>query len=1213
LAVEKNGRLTTVVKQTGAMSDLWKIATDTGGTFTDCWACRPDGVELRKKVLSSGKLRVRVTADYRLLAHDLPSKARFFRGWICEIAEHRCAVVDYDASTQRLVVVDGPVFSGEILVELSTGESAPVVGVRLLTETCLEESFPLLEFRASTTLATNALLEGKAAPTTLYVTRGFRDLLEIADQRRPELFALEHRKRPALTSRVLEVSDRLHVSGEVLEALELPSELAAGAVAISLLHSWQNPQHEQQLAAAFAPAEVSCSAQVAGEIGYLARTETAVVNASLQPVMGQFLAQIARSLPLDAKLDIMTSQGSLAPSSAFLPKDTLLSGPAGGVLAAAVLGRRTGRRRLLTLDMGGTSTDVARWDGELHYQFQQIVGQARILSPSLRIETVAAGGGSICHLGPEGLTVGPESAGASPGPACYGCGGPLTLTDVNLLLGRIDPERAAVPLFIAESRHRLQMLQQHLQAEGWPTRTDGELLNALLDIAIERMAAAVRKISVREGCDPADYTLIAFGGAGPQHACAVAERLGIREILVPKNAGLFSAWGAGQARREVTVSRQVLCPLAALVIPAEEMRAEARGKLSGSITEEWLAEVRLQGQETALILRFAAAADLPVLFANAYRQLYGCRPPQARALEVAAIRLVVGEATSASAEEKFGQNNTVGPQLIQDAFSTLVLDASWSAATGDGGTLLLQRTHDEVVSTPSLSLEVFRCRFEGLVDTMGAQLQRTAVSTNVKERLDFSCALLDVGGRLVMNAPHIPVHLGALGECVRQVVSRVTPQPGEIIVTNDPSCAGSHLPDVSVICPVFDAMGGLLGYTANRAHHAEIGGMVPGSMPPLAESLHQEGVLIRPQVLVRAGAMLEAEMRELLLAGPYPTRNVEDNIADLRAQVASAQAGATALQQLAAECGADRVRAELHRIIDTTANAFARKLLARGSWQVQRTEVFDDGWQVQVALRSDGQRLEVDFTGSSPQHPYSRNATSAVVRSAVLYVLRLWLNEDVSLNEGLMQAVELRIPVGFLNPEFTADPQQCPAVVAGNVETSQRLVSCLLKALEIQSDSQTTMNNVIFGNQQFGHYETLGGGAGAGPGYAGASALHTHMTNTAITDVEILERRYPVRIREFSIRKGSGGRGEWAGGDGLVREYVFDAPITVSFLTENRVTAPQGLQGGGDGLRGIQRLFSGGVWHDLGSSGTVQVTSGDVLRVETPGGAAYGEANDENT
>lgn len=1215
----------------------WLIAADRGGTFTDCLSRDPMGRMKRCKVLSRGVLRLTVeqrigaqTLVVRLPEEELPED--FFRGWKCEGSGGSMAVSH--ASEEGVLTFREPMpeaWQAGAVVELLTGESAPVVGARLLTLTPLHGDFPDLEFRLATTLATNALLEGTGAPTALFITEGFADLPVIGDQRRAELFALGHEREPALHTHVVEIKARMDAAGRVLcdpdEAALLSAAgrlVAAGctSAAVALMHSDVNPAHEQFVEEMLRRAgfsSISLSSELAPVIRLLPRTQTAIINAVLAPVIGAFVQSVR--VPLERrvrKFHVMNSAGSLEEPRSFHPKDSLLSGPAGGVRGCAALAKSCGLRKVLTLDMGGTSTDVARWDGDFTYQFEQHHGRSVILAPSLRIETVAAGGGSICDVTAEGLTVGPRSAGADPGPACYGCGGPLTLTDVNLLLGRLDPARAGHPLLDAPARARLAELKTKMNARGLPVPdNDGPLLRGLLDIAVSRMVEAVRRISVRDGCDPAEYALVAFGGAGPQHACAIAEQLGIREIYVARDAGLLSASGVLHAAVEQIAVRQLLQPIgevnAAFVMAEVEAEALAKlGSARGAISRR-MAEVRLRGQSTALAIDFTDAGSLASAYRNEHAWLYGYELPADASIELVSLRAIAAVPPPEPEREGFPADArvTTGPALIQDAFSTLVIEPGWQAVQGRRGTSKLTRTAGAAPRAEvavAAAAELFRCRFQGVVDAMGSLLRRTAVSTNVKERLDYSCALLDAAGRLVMNAPHIPVHLGALGECVRRVAAVLPPQPGDVLVTNDPAFGGSHLPDVTVLCPVFGKSGNLIAWTANRAHHAEIGGITPGSMPANAACLAEEGVVIPPMHLVRAGVPCEKDIAALLTGGPWPTRALSDNLADLNAQLAAARHGSRALLTMCEAHGEDEITARLAALTAQARDAFARRLARAGEFDLSTTEHLDDGTPLAVRLIHRGARLTIDLTGSGTVHPGNRNATAAIVRSAVLYVLRLWTGEPIPLNEGLFDAVDLIVPEGILSPRFSTDPGQSPAVVGGNVESSQRLVDTLLRALGLEACSQGTMNNVIFGNDTFGHYETIGGGAGAGPGYAGLSGVHTHMTNTAITDPEIIERRYPVRIEEFSLRRGSGGAGKWTGGDGIVRSYRFLAPLTVSLLTEHRTQPPFGMEGGGDGSPGRQFLIRDGHEQTLPGTAQLSVQSGDILRMETPGGGGWGAA-----
>ncbi len=1221
----------------------WTIAADRGGTFTDCLARDPLGLMSRCKVLSRGVVRVEIleraglrSLVVRTVEKNLPED--FFRGWEAAAAGFVVTVRSWFGGMLVTKEEMPPCFAAGQGMDLFTGESAPVLGARILTGTLLRGSFPEIEYRLATTLATNALLEGNVSRTVLFITEGFGDLLVIGDQRRAQLFALGHLREAALYAEVVEVTGRMDASGAVLRELDASvlerhaRALAARGItsaAVALMHSDVNAAHELRIADILKSAgftSLSLSSALAPVVRLLPRAQTAVVNAVLAPVMDGFVHSVRSPLGNGARrFYVMASSGGLEDPQDFRAMNSLLSGPAGGVRGCAALARSCGLAKALTLDMGGTSTDVARWDGDFIYQFEQQCGRSVILAPALRIETVAAGGGSICDVTGEGLTVGPRSAGADPGPACYGGGGPLTLTDVNLLLGRLDPDKAGIPLRREPALRRLAELKASMAARGLPVpEEDAPLLRGLLNIAIACTVEAVRRISVRDGCDPSGYALIAFGGAGPQHACAIAEQLGIREILVPRDAGVLSASGVLHAPVEKFALRQVLLPLeevcatceGAELLEAVEHEAKIDLADARGVIRRRIAELRLLGQNTALSIDFTGLSELRDAFRTEHHRLYGYELPERAVIELVSLRAVAGVPPAEVPVEVFEAANPLsGPVLIQDAFSTLVIDPGWSALQGSRGTWKLSRS----ITVPALSpgrtaeaavAELFRCRFQGMVDAMGSMLRRTAISTNIKERLDYSCALLDSQGRLVMNAPHIPVHLGALGECVRRVAATISPQEGDVLITNDPAFGGSHLPDVTVMYPVFAPSGKLLGWTANRAHHAEIGGITPGSMPAGATCLAEEGVVIPPRHLVRGGESCEVEIAAMFTTAEFPSRCPDDNIADLRAQHAAARHGAQALLALCAHYGEEVILARLEGLTNQARDAFARTLRDVGPLETAATEYLDDGTPLSVRLTGDGTRLHIDFTGSGPVHPGNRNATTAIVRSAVLYVLRLWTGEAIPLNEGLFENVTLHIPSGILSPEFDADPRHSPAVVGGNVETSQRLVDALLRALGLEAGSQGTMNNVIFGSPQFGHYETIGGGSGAGFGYCGLNAVHTHMTNTAITDPEIVERRYPVRITEFSIRRGSGGAGKWRGGDGIVREYEFLAPLTVSLLTEHRKEQPYGVLGGQPGQCGRQLLLRGDDEIVLPGTARVDVLPGDRLRMETPGGGGWGAAEE---
>ncbi|MBB5030674.1 hydantoinase B/oxoprolinase family protein [Prosthecobacter vanneervenii] len=1185
---------------------MWRIAADTGGTFTDCHALDPQGQESRCKVLSTGHLRAVVaggTDAVFQLSGLPPLPAGLLNGFQVNTVGMSDArtITAHDSATGQITLDATAAWHPGTLLELTTGEEAPVLGARILTRTPPDGDFPPMKLRIATTRATNALLEHKGGRIALFITQGFGDLLQIGDQRRSDLFALKHEPRVLFHEVVCEVPERISLTGEVIEPLDEASVRSAACefitsgittAAISLLHGHAQPQHELRVAAILRECgftHLTLSHQTAAFAKLLPRTQSTVADAYLHAPVQSFLNGIRKVSP---DMQVMTSAGGLKTADDIRPKDMLLSGPAGGAIGAANAARLLGISKIITLDMGGTSTDVARIDSRPGYRFSQNVAGMQLLAPCVAIETVAAGGGSICHLTHHGLAVGPQSAGSNPGPACYGKGGPLTITDVNLLLGRFDPARAPIPLDMDAARRRLSELHAQTGSAG----TETELLHSLLRLAVEHMTDAIRRISIGEGYDPAEHALLAFGGAGPQHACAVAEALGMQTILVPEHAGILSAVGLQEAVPEQIFEKEIRQPLeSALAILPAVLAALPPGERTQ------IAELRLKGQDTPLQVEFVDPPNLPQLYARVYERLFGYPPPAGRAIELVSLRIIVREpqATASATALNFETLNPT-PTLLQDAFSTIVIAPGWTVEKVAGFGHVLRSARVSGIA-PTLERDLLRHRFHSIVSDMGALLCRTSISTNIRERLDFSCALLDPHGHLLSSAPHIPVHLGALGVCVREVTKAVPMLPGDTIITNHPAYGGSHLPDVTLITPVHDARQRLIGYIANRAHHAEIGGITPGSMPANATRLIEEGVVIAPQHLIRGGVSCFDDIITLLTTAAYPTRNLADNIADLHAQLAANLHGAERLRALAD----DSLQGLMQGILNHSA-AVMRTQIARLPDSISAQESLDDGSVIAVTIRKSSGKLILDFTGTSAVHPRNLNATTAIIRSAVLYVMRLMLQEDLPLNEGLTQPVEIICPESLLNPTFTGDAARDPAVVGGNVEVSQRLVDTLIKALGLQACSQGTMNNFLFGGAGFGYYETIAGGAGAGQGYHGAHALHTHMTNTAITDPEIIEQRYPVRLRQFAIRRGSGGAGEWHGGDGVIREFEFLQPLTVSLLTQHRLEAPFGLHGGSAGKCGRQTLMRNGVSTPLEGCMSFDVEAGDRVIMETPGGGGWG-------
>ena len=1260
----------------------WKICVDTGGTFTDCLAIDPQGELHRTKVLSSSALRGKITslpaAD--VLYTDAPwcTSAGLLRGYRLRILgatdtttkqpAETCSILQSDEMGRLTLTHLPPAAVVGAAFEITADEEAPVLAARLITGTSLGDPLPSMQLRLATTRGTNALLEGKGVATALFVTRGFGDLLRIGDQQRPHLFDLHVQKTPPLTEQVVEVDERLDAKGQVIRPIcldglegQVQALLADGirAAAVALLHSYRNPDHERQVACFLRERgfdTVAVSSELASLIKILPRAQTAVVEASLHPIIDGYLQRVASQV--SGTIHALTSAGGLVEASRYRAKDSLLSGPAGGVAGAAAAGLASGESRVISFDMGGTSTDVARWDGDFEYQFEHTVGNARLVAPALAIETVAAGGGSICRFVEGRLRVGPDSAGADPGPGCYGAGGPLTVTDVNLLLGRLDPERFGIPIDPTAAETRLHEILQQMAREN-AEATAEQVLSGLIQIADERMAAAIGRVSVEKGYDPADHTLVAFGGAGAQHACGVAACLGIGRILVPVDASLLSARGLGVAVVERFAQRQVLRSLGEVAseLPewwqqlAESACAEVAAEgvpRAQIIVRRRLAQLRFRGQDSCLTVEAEAGQDLSKAFIDAYESVYGHRPAAGRQIEVESLRVVACSPDREPVPAFPSQTETSiwrpgrrrawtgftwidvptherkdllpgtivdGPALIFESYSAAWLAPDWQLQVDLSGSLVMRHRPGATAGpiggqAEAVRLELFTHALENGAREMGTLLQRTARSTNVKERLDFSCALLDAQGQLVVNAPHIPVHLGALGVCVRAVVAALDLGPGDTAITNHPGFGGSHLPDITLITPVHSAAGRLLGYAASRAHHAEIGGIRPGSMPPAATRLAEEGVVIAPRLLVAAGVAQWEQLRRLLQSGSHPSRAVEDNLADLEAALAANHRGSQHLQQLAAAHGEHEAAHYMAALRQEAAQGVRDFLTSMADGVYSAQSPLDDGTAIAVSIRVAGGTARIDFTGSGSVHSGNLNATPAIVQSAVVYVLRLLVQKALPLNEGFLDSVDLHVPSGILNPSFDIGPQaesDNPAVVGGNVETSQRVVEVLLEALGVVASSQGTMNNTLFGNDTFGYYETICGGTGAGPGFCGADAVHSHMTNTRITDVEVMENRYPVRVEQFLIRSNTGGVGQWRGGDGVLREMTFLQSVSLSVLTQHRVAGPKGADGGGAGAPGRQRVVrADGTIQELAAIDGAELQSGDRLLMETPGGGGWG-------
>lgn len=1171
--------------------ELWEFWVDRGGTFTDCVGREPASGRLRAiKVLSSD---------------DAPARA--------------------------------------IRALLGLGEAEPL---------------PRCRVRIGTTVATNALLERTGAPCGLVITAGFADLLEVGDQTRPELFALAISRPAPLHRAVIEAAARRGADGAVIEAPETgPLEQAlrdmreqAGlrSAAVAVIHDHLDGGLERAIGAAARAAgfeEVVLSHEVAQAQGLLARAETAVVDAYLTPLLRDYVRGLAGRLP-GARLQWMQSSGDLTASERFRGKDAVLSGPAGGAVACGVIAARLGLAQVIGLDMGGTSTDVVRFGGELERSYEARVAGVRIRTPMLAVHTIAAGGGSICRFDGRKLTVGPDSAGADPGPLCYGRpeARALTLTDADLVLGRLHPARFPLPLDRARALAGLEAVAAAVAASG-ARMSAAEVAEGLRTIAAERMAGAIREVTIRRGHDVREHALVVFGGAGGQHACAVARRLGIRTLVFHPLAGVLSAFGIGAAR----VGWHGQADAGAIAVERSDgladmfnkLEREGRAALAGE--GEDVAEVvrrvdlRYGGTHAALTLPWAPAGELAEAFARAHAREFGYARP-GHPVEVVAARVELRAAGGAAAvklaegacpevperadmfiqgawrsvpvwrRESVAAGVTVaGPALILEATATIVLEPGFVAEPAGDGCLVARdvagASAEAGTAVDPVSLEIMGAKIAGIARHMGVVLQRTALSTNIRERLDFSCAVFDAAGGLVANAPHIPVHLGAMSESIRGVLAaHPVVRAGEVFVTNDPAAGGSHLPDITVISPVHDAAGVLCGFVANRGHHADVGGIAPGSMPPDARTLAEEGVVFRALKAVEGGRFAREAVLEVLTAGTWPARRPAENLADLEAQIAANQAGARLLQELAQGCGAAGLAAYLRAIQDDAAAAVAAAIAGLPAGRRRFVDAMDDGTAIAAAVEVADGRLVVDFTGTGPESATNLNAPRAVTVSALLYVLRLLAGREIPLNSGCLRAVELVVPERTI-----LSPGPDRAVASGNVETAQRVVDVLLAALGLAAASQGTMNNLTFGDASFGYYETIGGGAGATAGAAGASGVHTHMTNTRITDPEVLEARFPVRVLCFGLRTGSGGAGRWAGGDGLVRELEFlRGGIEVSIVSERRARGPFGLQGGGAGARG-RNLLDGA---ELPGRARVTVQAGQRLRLETPGGGGFGEAAD---
>lgn len=1172
---------------------------------------------------------------------------------------------------------DGTIATAKLLSENPEHYSdAAVAAMRQLTGVG-DGALPPADIRIGTTVATNALLERKGEPALLAITAGFGDALRIGYQERPDIFALAVERPAPLYDDVIEIDERVTADGEVLKPLDRDAARAAlaaahdrglRAIAIVLMHGFRYPEHETALADIARDigfTQISVSHRVSPLIKLVARGDTSVVDASLSPVLLRYVQGLEAALGADRHPLFMQSNGGLTDGNGFSGKDALLSGPAGGIVGMARTAEQAGFSHVIGFDMGGTSTDVSLYAGAYERRHDAVLGGIRVATPMLRIDTVAAGGGSVCDVSMGRLVVGPASAGAVPGPACYRRGGPLTVTDCNLALGKIQPEHfpqvfgptGDQPLDRAASEERLAELAARVERETGQRLAPLDLAEGLIAIAVANMAKAIKSISVARGHDPADYVLACFGGAGGQHACLVADALGIERVMIHPLAGVLSAYGMGLAERRVMRERTVSLPLAdeagrarALAALEQEARAAlaAQGVPDDAIAIHASAQLRHARADFGIAVPIDTADRMRAGFDDGFRRQFGFVVDDALVVDLLRVEAIAGggAAPASLAElpassgaplaeidlfsggtrhraplfDRMGlaaETTVTGPAVIVDPTATTIVEPGWSATVDRYGSLILTR-HRAIEraaadsSADPVRLELFAGLFMGLAEEMGAALQRSAASVNIRERLDFSCALFDADGNLIANAPHIPVHLGSMGDSIRAVIARRSDNAdgrgirrGDVYALNNPYEGGTHLPDITVIMPVFvgDAVTPAF-YTAARGHHADVGGISPGSMPPDSTSIAEEGIIFDNVLIVDQGRFCEAAARALLASSDHPARNIDQNIADLSAQIAACRRGADGLAALAASHGVQVVQAYMGHLQDNAAAAVCALIgeLAEGSFAYE----LDNGAAVRVAVRlnRDRQTATVDFTGTSDQLASNFNAPRAVVRAAVLYVLRTLVDLPIPLNDGFLRPVEIVVPEGsMLNPRFPA------AVVAGNVETSQVVTDALFGALGAMAASQGTMNNLTFGDDRYQYYETICGGAGAGATFDGCDAIQTHMTNSRLTDPEVLETRFPVLVERFAIRRGSGGEGAQRGGDGAVRRLRFRAPMHAAILSNRRRVPPFGLAGGAPGATGANRVerIDGSVEHWDGTGSGV-MAPGDVLVIETPGGGGYGRA-----
>ncbi len=1176
---------------------------------------------------------------------------------------------------------------------------AALQGIREILGIGPEQPIPheqIAAVKMGTTVATNALLEHKGEPTVLVINAGFKDALRIGYQNRPDLFALEIKLPKLLYVDVIEISGRYQANGRELTPLDITQiqqDLQAAynqgiqACAIVLMHSYRYPKHEKiiaKIAAEIGFTQISVSHEISPLIKLIRRGDTTVVDAYLSPILRRYVDRLGQELPPE-KLLFMQSHGGLVRSTQFQGKDSILSGPAGGLVGVVQTGLQAGIKQIIGFDMGGTSTDVCHYSHPFNAttipvyerQWETEIAGVRLQTPMLAIHTVAAGGGSILKFEQGRYQVGPESAGANPGPAAYGNNGPLTITDANVLLGKIQPDyfpkifgpAGNLPLDVATVQSKFEALTESIKTATNTSITSAEVAAGFITIAVETMAQAIKKISLQRGYDLRDYTLCCFGGAGGQHACLIAESLGISEILIHPYAGVLSAYGMGLADVRVIKEQSIL-----LTIELENLKQtdiknvietietqlkqaaieelELEEINSKQITTRTTLQCRYQGSDTSLEIPYNADLEQMIsIFQQAHQQRYGFIFTD-RAVEIASlaveaigvmplphsdlIKSIQSQSKPIGIVDLYSKGNwyqvqawqrdtlapetlITGPTLIIELTGTNVIEVGWQAKiTAQGNLVLTQQQSALNQSTVKISkinhnqpdpiqLEIFHNLFQAIAEQMGITLQNTSASVNIKERLDFSCALFDAQGELVANAPHIPVHLGSMGQTVKTLLETkgAQLQPSQVYASNNPYSGGTHLPDITVITPIFLESDQPQFFVASRGHHADIGGITPGSMPADSHHLDQEGVLLDFFPLVDQGKFQEQALLNLLTNCPYPARNPQQNITDLQAQIAANNWGVQELTKLVNHYGLETVSNYIEFIQANAADCLRQRLKSLSSGQFSYPLDSSAVIKVKIIVDHPRETLTIDFTGTSPQDTGNLNAPLAVTKAAVLYVLRTLIQEKIPLNAGCLRPVSVIVPEGcLLNPNYPA------AVVAGNVETSQAVTNAIYGALGIMAASQGTMNNLTFGNSTYQYYETIGGGSGAGPGFHGASGVQTHMTNSRLTDPEVLETRFPVLLEAFAIRSDSGGNGQFRGGNGLIRRLKFLEPMTVGMISQSRIVAPFGLAGGDSGGAGENWLeLAEGTHQKLESKFSLEIQANDVIEIHTPGGGGYGHKN----